>query len=126
MQRIRTLSSVSTIVLVLGAFATTSVAYGDSDRGSKEKRKAATPNAKQLVTVTNITDKSLKNIQVTFSGKDPGDFRQTNNCGKELNRGKSCVISVTFMPKTPGAKSATMEVLSSEGTQRVTLTGAGI
>jgi len=149
MKRNRSLLNVPTIVLVLCAFATTTVALGASNgqeirqvaqqqkkeirslASKTEVKKLAQENnasneKKRVVTVTNVTDKPLNNINIKLSGKDSNDFNQTNNCGQKLGKGKSCTINVTFLPKTPGAKSATMEVLSSEGTQIVPLTGAGI
>ena len=118
MKRNRFLLGISSVLLVLGTFATATVAYGDS----KELKKGE----QHTVKVTNLSNERLTNIAIKFSGEDPGDFSQANDCGKKLDRGDSCLIKVTFMPTTPGSKTATMNVLTSEGEQSVVLTGTGI
>lgn len=79
----------------------------------------------KTLTLTNQSSQPLGNITITFSGTDAGDFSQMNNCGGSLAAGGSCTISVIFLPKTSGPKSATMEITSSGGGQAVYLTGTG-
>lgn len=124
MKRNRFLLSVASICLALGTFATATGAYADSK--AHQEGKELKKGEQHAVKVTNVSNERLTNIDIQFSGADPGDFSQTNDCGKKLDRGDSCTIKVTFMPTTPGSKTATMNVLTSEGEQSVVLTGTGI
>ncbi len=81
--------------------------------------------ASHPVTLSNLGTKPLKEIDIRFSGKDPGDFLQTNNCGEKLGGGQTCTINVTFSPKTPGPKDASMEVRTSGGSKIIYLSGTG-
>jgi hypothetical protein len=60
-------------------------------------------------------------------GADPGDFRQTNNCGSGLAAGASCTINVTFAPMAVGTRSSTLNVSdnATNSPQVVTLSGTG-
>lgn len=107
----------SCISLLLGASVLATAAHA---RGTAVKS-----GTSKAVTLSNLGNQPLRNINVKFGGNNPGDFSQTNNCGRILGNGKSCVINVTFMPKTTGSKSATLEVHTSGGAQVVYLTGTG-
>jgi hypothetical protein len=153
MIRIGFLVSLSSLFLVLGAFTTATVAHEASQHEASQhgERKnvtnvtTASSNKPQSsnkphpqtgnsggnqgghsVKLSNLGHKPLTNIKIQFSGNDSGDFSQLNDCGKKLEKRDGCEINVIFTPKTPGPKSATMEVLTSEGTQVVGLTGTGI
>ena len=109
------------VLLVLGMFATATLANAAGKPGKPLKR-----GQHKTVELTNVQQKPLTNIAIKFSGNDPGDFSQTNNCPPELAKGKNCIIDITFLPKTPGSKSASMEVLTSGGGQTVALTGTAM
>lgn len=129
------------ISLGFAAYAAATAVYAESnehedrheakkaDSKEHEDRKAegnqllkGVPHAVRL---SNLSNKPLEEIEIRFSGKNKGDFRQTNNCGEKLAGNASCVISVTFVPRTPGPKSAAMEVHTSGGNQVVYLSGTG-
>ena len=116
-------SSVASVVLVLGTLAVATVAYGES-RGPKDAKhvKMGTHHA---VKVTNSSGQRLTHIDIQLSGDNASEFSQTNNCGKKLDDGDSCTISVTFAPTSAGPKSATMRVHTSAGEESVILTGTG-
>ncbi len=125
------------ISLGFAACAATAAYAGSNEREDRhEARKAASKEHEgsnelkagvlHAVRLSNLGNKPLEEIEIRFSGKDKGDFRQTNNCGEKLSGNASCVINVSFMPRTPGPKSATMEVHTSGGNQVVYLTGTGI
>jgi uncharacterized repeat protein (TIGR03803 family) len=85
------------------------------------------PSAAETVTLTNHLTTFLMNINITFSGLDPGDFSQSNLCGGSLAAKSSCKISVTFKPGATGKRTATMNVNDSanNSAQTVSLTGTG-
>ena len=79
----------------------------------------------QPFTLTNGGTSSLTSIVISFTGTNPGDFSQTNNCGTTLAANSSCTINVKFTPAGFGARSATLAVTDSAGTQTSSLTGTG-
>jgi len=81
----------------------------------------------QAITLTNGQDVALNISSFSFTGSNPGDFSQTNNCGSSVAAGGSCNISVTFTPGASGARSATLNVNddASNSPQTATLTGTG-
>lgn len=140
------LLSIVSIALASAPYAVPSLAYGkdkaheevqnrnESNGNSKDKRKEEREDRHEdlvkgiphPVTLTNLSGIPLKEIEITFSGKDRRDFRQNNTCGEELKGRSSCTINVTFLPSSPGAKTALMEVHTSGGNQIVYLSGTGI
>lgn len=80
----------------------------------------------QSVKLSNLIAQPLEDVEIGFSGKDAGDFHQTNDCGEKLAGNASCTINVWFAPKTRGPKSATMEIQTSGGKQSVPLSGDGV
>lgn len=127
------------LLLAAGAYATAGVAYAaheeehESSKAASHEREssdkpdgnALTPGATHAVTLSNQGSKPVGDIEIKFTGSNPGDFMQSNNCGETLKGQASCVISVMFAPRTSGAKSATMEIHTSGGSQYVYLTGTG-
>jgi hypothetical protein len=97
----------------------------DRHEGDRDSDSHMTNGTSRDVKLSNLSNRPIDDIDVSFSGKDAEDFRQTNDCGHELNGGGSCTISVIFRPRSRGEKSATMEVHSSGGDQKVDLTGTG-
>ena len=97
----------------------------DRHEGDRDSSSHMTNGTSRDVKLSNMSNQPIEHIDVRFSGKDAEDFRQTNDCGHELNGGGSCTINVIFRPRSRGEKSATMEVHSSGGDQEVDLTGTG-
>ena len=79
----------------------------------------------QPFTLTNGNSTALTSIAISFTGTNTGDFSQSNNCGTSLAANSSCTINVKFTPAGYGARSATMKVTGSAGTQTSSLTGTG-
>ena len=106
-----------------GVFANpSSLAFGNQPKG--------TASASQTVTLTNNTQTALGSIVISFTGTNPLDFSQTNNCPSTpltLAPATSCTINVTFTPSTTSAESATLNIADSDASspQTVTLTGTG-
>lgn len=88
------------------------------------KRQAVgTTSPAQEVTLTN-TGKTPLTISAT---KVAGQFAMSSTCGKAVDAGKSCTISVTFSPKSRGAKSGTVSINDSASSkpQVIELSGTG-
>lgn len=89
------------------------------------------PSAPQNVTLTNTGTGPLAISGISFTGANPGDFAQTNNCplapAATLNTGTSCIISVTFDPTATGSRSASLSVADNapQSPQAVALSGTG-
>jgi hypothetical protein len=89
--------------------------------------KVGTTSAKQAVTVTDVSSKSVPISSIAISGADPGDFSEQNNCGVGLQAGKSCTVNVVFKPTATGARSASLTITYSgvDTPQTVALSGTG-
>ena len=87
-----------------------------------------TTSPSQSVTLTNVGNASLVISNIALAGTNPGDFRQSNNCGTSLAAGASCSIGVTFTPVANGPRSATLSVAdnASGSPQSVALSGTGV
>src|SRR5205807_3260034 len=59
-----------------------------------------TLSSEQAVTVTNPSAAPLAISNIIASG----DFMQSNDCGSTLDVGKSCQVSVTFLPTAAGSR----------------------
>jgi hypothetical protein len=96
-----------------------SVNFGDQAVGTKS---AAAP-----ATLTNTGTTAVAITLITFTGANPGDFSQSNNCGKGLAPKASCTINVIFDPTASGARSAALSVTDNGGgsPQTVALSGTG-
>jgi HYDIN/CFA65/VesB family protein len=97
----------------------TSVPFGSVPHG--------TTSAAQSATVTNTSAVALPITSIKFSGTNPGQFSQTNNCGKSVAVGTNCTISVVFKPTVKRSLTATLNVNAGggAGTQTVALSGTG-
>lgn len=86
-----------------------------------------TPSTAQPVTVTNSGPGLLTLGAISFSGANPGDFSQTNNCPATLAVSAFCTVTVNVTPLNTGARTATMTIASNAlaGTSTVTLAGTG-
>ena len=67
----------------------------------------------QSVTLTNAGGGALSIGSISLTGANPGDFVETNNCGRSLAAGAQCGISVTFRPAGAGSRSAAIIVTTS-------------
>ncbi|HEV2298305.1 MAG TPA: choice-of-anchor D domain-containing protein [Candidatus Acidoferrales bacterium] len=106
------------------ALAPASFNFGDQPTGG------TTPQ--QTFTLTNNSGSALTlaTSDFSFSGNDPNDFTQTNNCVPQLATGSSCQIFVTFSPLGAGAQAARAASLmvtdsASSSPQTASLTGTG-
>jgi hypothetical protein len=88
-----------------------------------KKQAVGTTSAAQKVTLTN-TGKTELNIS---SMKVAGQFAMTSTCSKSVVPNKSCTISVTFSPKSQGAKSGTITINDSASSKSmvIELSGTG-
>jgi len=65
-------------------------------------------------------------FDVVVLGANPADFAiAANTCNTTLGPSTSCTLSITFKPAASGARTATLSLTDSAGTQTAALTGAG-
>jgi hypothetical protein len=86
-------------------------------------------SAAQSVTLSNSGTAPLIISNMAFSGANPGDFAQSNNCAGSVAVASSCTISVTFTPAAVGNATATLNVTGNSNNvagsvQTVALMGA--
>jgi hypothetical protein len=88
-----------------------------------KKQEHGTTSAPQTVTLTNTGKTELK----ISSMKASAQFGVTSTCGSSVAAGANCAISVTFSPKTQGAKSGTVTINDSASSkpQVIELAGTG-
>src|SRR5207245_3389328 len=89
-----------------------------------------TTSAAQAVTLSNPTATALTITSIGFTGTNPGDFGQTNNCPispSTLAANGTCTVNVTFTPTATGSRSATLTVTdnASNSPQTSGVSGAG-
>jgi hypothetical protein len=92
------------------------VNYGSVTVGAKKA---------ETVILTNNGTTSLAISSVTLGGTDPGDFSEKSTCGSSRKAGWDCTITVTFLPTATGARTATLSIKDTVGTQTVELSGTG-
>jgi hypothetical protein len=82
-----------------------------------------TPSDPQTVEMTNQGTRSL-NLQEIAAW---GDFNQTNDCGKSLAAGQSCLLTITFTPSALGFRKGGLAVRTNapDSPQFVSLVGIG-
>jgi hypothetical protein len=99
------------------------VAFSPTAPLAFKKQKHGTTSAPQTVTVTNTGKTELK----ISSMKAAGQFNMTSTCRESVAPGATCTISVTFSPKTQGAKSGTVTINDSASSkpQVIELSGTG-
>jgi hypothetical protein len=88
-----------------------------------KKQTVGTTSAPQTVTLTN----SGKTALTMSSMRATGQFGMNSTCGSSVPAGANCTISVTFSPKTKGAKSGTVTINDSASSkpQVIELSGTG-
>lgn len=75
-----------------------------------------TTSPPHTVTVKNIGTSPVPIGSVTITGKNAGDFAETDNCSNTtLGVGKKCSVNVTFTPGAIGKRSAALDVANSPG-----------
>jgi hypothetical protein len=81
----------------------------------------------QPVTISNNGGGTLVISSITFTGPNPGDYSQTNNCNGSVASQGSCTIEVTFTPKADGTRESYLNVNdnSTPSPQQVSLSGDG-
>ena len=84
-------------------------------------------SAPQAVSLNNNSSSSVSISSIQFTGTDPGDFSQTNNCGSTLAGRSSCTINVTFTPQAINARTATLSIADNAAgsPQSVSVGGTG-
>jgi hypothetical protein len=78
-------------------------------------------SAARGVQLNNTGNTTLAISQVSASG----NYSATQNCGFSVALGSSCSIAVTFTPENINANPGLLSIVTSAGTQTVTLTGIG-
>jgi hypothetical protein len=99
------------------------VAFSPTTPLNFKKQQHGTTSAPQTVTLTN-TGKTALTISAM---KATGQFGMTTTCSATVAPGANCAISVTFSPKTTGAKSGTVMIEDSASSkpQVIELSGTG-
>jgi hypothetical protein len=79
--------------------------------------------AAQNITISNTGGATASLTSETATG----DFAVTaNTCASTLNANTGCTIAIAFTPSVAGARSGTLTVIDSAGTQTAQLTGIGL
>lgn len=87
----------------------------------------STGSPNQFVSVQNTTGSTVTGISITSSGSNASDFTvSSNNCGATLTSGNSCSFQVAFKPAAVGARTASITITDSAGTQTVSLAGFAV
>ncbi len=97
----------------------TSINFGSEAVGT-------TSNSQQVI-LNNAQSTSLTISSIFGSGTNPGDFKQTNDCGSTVAAGASCTINVSFAPTATGTRTAVLNVADNaiNSPQTVSLSGSG-
>ena len=84
-------------------------------------------SAAQSVTVSNTGDGPLGISNISLTGPNATDFRQTNNCPPSLDKGNACSLRVTLAPTAPGSRTASISIVDNApgSPHLVPLTGVG-
>ncbi len=90
-------------------------------------QKVGTQSQPVSITLTNVGRTALSISQIAFTGTNPGDFSQTNNCGSSVPAGGNCTIKLRFKPRAKGQRSANLSVTDNGGgsPQTVPVVGTG-
>jgi hypothetical protein len=86
-----------------------------------------TKSSSLTTTLTNTSSVNLSISSVQFTGSNPGDFSQTNNCGSTVAANASCTFTVTFTPATTGYRSASATIYDNtlNGSSSFNVSGTG-
>jgi hypothetical protein len=82
----------------------------------------------QKVVVTNMGTGPLTIGAIAFTGNNPSDFPETNDCGSTVLAGAFCTITVMFKPALPGSRASSLVINDNAAgsPHSVTLTGTAI
>ncbi len=85
-------------------------------------------SAPQSVILSNTGGAALSITSIAFTGANPGDFAQTNNCGPSVAAGASCTINVSFKPTAMGSRAADLTLNNdfSSGRTGAKISGTGL
>jgi hypothetical protein len=94
------------------------LSFGNQTIGGSFTKKATLTNHGGTVSIASIG----------ITGRNAGDFVETNTCGSTLAVSKSCTVSVTFSPGALGARYARLVIAdrATNSPQQVALSGTGI
>jgi virginiamycin B lyase len=88
-----------------------------------------TASPPQVLTLTNNGQQALFINGLTLAGANPGDFAITSNgCLRSVAPSESCQLTVSFAPQGQGARSASLQIFSSDFANspfQVPLSGVG-
>lgn len=86
-----------------------------------------TKSLAKRVALTNQGHETLNITSISVTGKDDGDFAETNNCGHQVASGASCFIKITFKPLMKGKRMADVSIHDDGGgsPQQASLSGTG-
>jgi subtilase family serine protease len=93
------------------------IAFGNQTVGVKSGTKTST--------LTNGSGSAITISSIALSGAT-SSFAETNNCGSSLASGATCTFSVTFDPNGAVAKTFTITITDTAGTQTIEATGTGV
>jgi hypothetical protein len=102
---------------------TGTVSFAPTSPLNFKKQAVGTTSAAQKVTLTNTGAKSVKISSIKASAQ----FGMTSTCGSTVAPGAGCAVSVTFSPKSQGAKSGTVTITNSASSKPmvIELSGTG-
>jgi cytochrome c553 len=108
----------ATAVASLGWTGSTSLSFSAT---------VGTPSAEQTLTLLNSGSVAGTIGAVTVSGTNAADFVHGGSCGAgvTLSAGASCTVTVGFDPAAAGARSATLQVTSTNAANPATISLAG-
>jgi hypothetical protein len=86
-----------------------------------------TSSAPLAVTLTNTGSGPLGVGVLSVIGADPGDFKLLGNCPPSLGNGQSCALTVTFLPRAAGTRTASVLIQDNApgNPQSIPLAGSG-
>jgi len=86
-----------------------------------------TTSPPKKVTVSNKGSSTVTITSIAISGRNSGDFAETNTCRSSLAPGATCSVSVTFTPVNQGKRTAELSFSDNAGCspQTVGLSGTG-
>lgn len=110
------LNGIGTVPLALSLFPS-SLVFSSQASG--------TLSAPQSILVVNSSTEAVSISSIALAGANAAEFDVTNTCGASILAGSFCNASVVFHPASPGAKTATVNVVTTGGVQQVPLSATG-
>lgn len=86
----------------------------------------STTSPAQSVTLTNYGTAALSITRIGFTGADPTDFAQANDCGSSVAPGTSCTINVTFKPTGINGRAASLSITDNASGSQQTISLIGV